>query len=93
MPPDPSNCPTLYQNEYHDTISRYRRYRSNIILEALVNYRLQTEPLPLPNPQGLNSMVRLDERSSYLSAQNYDAYVSSKCCCIRMLMRGYLHSV
>lgn len=87
MSPDPQNCPSLYENEYHNTIIRYR---SNVILEALVNYRLQAEPLPLPKSQGLNSMIRLNGRSSYLSSQNYDAYVSSASCSIQMMWMGIL---
>lgn len=74
--PDHSNCPDVEANQYTESLIRYR---SNIILDALVRWRLQQVNLPLPNPSGLNAMVDLNARDSYLSPQNYDAYISSKC--------------
>ena len=48
----------------------------NIILDAFVRWRLQQVELPLA---GLNAMVSLNARKSYLSPRNFDAYVSSEC--------------
>ena len=74
--PDPNNCPPVEGNRY---IKGYRRYRSNVILSALVRWRLQNILVRLPAPRALNEMVALNAPESYISAQNYDAYVSSKC--------------
>ena len=74
--PDPTNCPTVGGNRY---TMGYHRYRSNIILNALVSWRLQNIKVQLPGPKALNEMVALNAHDSYLSAQNYDAYVSSRC--------------
>ena len=77
-PPSPSadNCPSVHANMYTRGIFRYR---SNVILDALVAWRLQQSPVPLSNPGSLNDMVALDAQASYLSPKNYDAYISSKC--------------
>ena len=74
--PDPTNCPTVEENLYS---KNYRRYRSNVILSALVTWRLQNIQFPLPVPKKLNEMVALNAQDSYLSPRNYDAYVSSRC--------------
>lgn len=57
---------------------KYEGYRSNIILGALVKWRLQHLKLPLFSPTRLNDMVALTDRESYLSPINYDAYISSR---------------
>jgi len=73
LSPDHSNCPFVIFNEYADPI---QRYISNVVVDALVRWRLQNGPSPLPEPRDLNAMVRLNARYSYLSAMNYDAYIS-----------------
>ena len=73
--PDHSNCPEVEANQYTEGITRYR---SNIILVALVRWRLQEINLPLSTPDGLNAMISLNAQGSYLSPPNYDLYVSSK---------------
>ena len=55
------------------------RYRSNIIHDALVRWRLRNMDVPVSEPSGLNAMVALNARDSFASPKNYDVYITSKC--------------
>ena len=59
--PDHSNCPDVEANYYNEFIIRYR---SNIILDALIRWRLQQTNLPLSDPNGLNAMVNFNAQDS-----------------------------
>ena len=72
--PQAVNCPSVTNNLFSSSISRYR---SNAIIDALIHYRLQAEKLELPGPSTLNQMVGLSAMMSYLSASNYDSYLHS----------------
>ena len=74
--PDKNGCPEVRGNRFSKGPPRYR---SNIILDQLVRWRLQNVGIPVSQPSGLNSMVALNARDSFASPKNYDAYMTSKC--------------
>ena len=74
--PDKNACLEVRGNRF---TRGYPRYRSNVILDALVSWRLQAVDVPVSEPSGLNSMVALNARDSFASPRNYDAYMTSKC--------------
>ena len=54
--PDPNNCPEVAGNQYTKGMPRYR---SKIILDALIKWRLQKIDPLLSNLSRLNKMVAL----------------------------------
>ena len=74
--PDINGCPEVGGNRF---TKGPRRYRSNIIFDQLVRWRLHNLDIPVSEPSGLNAMVALSARDSFASPKNYDAYMTSKC--------------
>lgn len=76
LPPQPDECPAVSGNSFSDDVA-LPIYRSDIVLESLVDYVLPTQ-VARTNVTTFDDVITANAYSSYLSPRNYQIYSISK---------------